>query len=361
MHQESTRNGPRTPAELQRLEKIALDPGVFAQKLDIVRGQTLMIRMAQADFNHASFLDDRVLDPSRRPGWLPNEELADAARLVDKPQALHLILHTGHVGSTLVSRACAEFGAVLSLREPLVLRNLADLHDGIGQIDSLIDLGQWNTLLGTHCMLWRRGFEDTAAVVLKATSSAARIAPDLLRLCDGRAIYLNLQAEPYLATLLAGDSSALDLRGHGPERIRRFARMYDGPIAPLATLTLGELAAMTWLVERLTQLRLKHSFGDRVLCIDFQDFLADVPAGLRAVMRHFDLPADAANIGRVARSAVFTRYSKAPEHAFSANQRAELLAASRIANSAAIHQGLAWLERYARESTEVAAALSFST
>jgi hypothetical protein len=53
---------------------------------------------------------------------------------------------------------------------------------------------------------------------VKATSSAARLAPAILSRNGTRAIYLNQRAESAIATLLAGQNSPLDLRGHGPGR-----------------------------------------------------------------------------------------------------------------------------------------------
>ena len=62
-------------------------------------------------------------------------------------------------------------------------------------------------------------------VIVKATSSAARIAPRLLA-DGGKAVYLTLCSKlGDFATLLAGENSILDLRGHGPERVRRFTKL----------------------------------------------------------------------------------------------------------------------------------------
>ncbi len=137
---------------------------------------------------------------------------------------LHFIFHTGHVGSTLVSRLLDETGQVLSLREPLPLRTLAEAHDVLHAPESLLGPQQFDRLLETLLRLWRRGYAATRAVVVKATSSAARLAPVLLeRSAGSRAIYLNLRAEPALATLLAGANSLIDLRGHGAERLKRLS------------------------------------------------------------------------------------------------------------------------------------------
>jgi hypothetical protein len=91
-------------------------------------------------------------------------------------------------------------------------------------------------------------------------------------------VYLNLGAEPYLATLLAGKNSAVDLRGHGPVRIRQLQARIQTPLAPLHALSLGELAAMSWLAETWNQHDAADRSGSRVLALDFDALLAMSPA-----------------------------------------------------------------------------------
>ena len=61
---------------------------------------------------------------------------------------------------------------VLSLREPLPLRTLADAHDLLRQPESLLGAGQFERLLELCTRLRRRGYAPTRSVVVKATSSA---------------------------------------------------------------------------------------------------------------------------------------------------------------------------------------------
>src|SRR4029077_2811820 len=82
-----------------------------------------------------------------------------------------------------------------------------------------------------------------------------------------KAVTLNVKAETYLATMLAAENSAVDLNAHGPERFHRLGRLLNAP--PPRPSNLGELAAMSWLVERLTQDNLFHAFEERVLPLDF--------------------------------------------------------------------------------------------
>jgi hypothetical protein len=338
------------------LALLPASPDAYPQQLDPIRDAVLVIRFDAASYRAASFLDDRILGPDTQGAWLPVGAIRDAMRGMGDERAVHFIFHTGHVGSTLVSRLLDETGDVLPLREPLPLRTLADAADVLALPESLLSAAQFDSHLAMFTRLWGRGYGDTRRVVLKATSAAGRLAvPLLARSAPSRAIYMNLRAEPYLAALLAGQNSPVDLRGHGPGRIRRLQSRLDTPLTPLHDLSLGELAAMSWLAESWTRNDALETFGDRVVALDFDDFLADVPEGMRLVLRHFGLTFDPPVISRLMRSPVLTRYSKAPEYEYTPGTRSELIAASRRANREEIRRGMAWLQRMAGLNGAVAA------
>jgi hypothetical protein len=271
---------------------------------------------------------------------------------------VHFIFHTGHVGSTLVSRLLDELGGVLPLREPLPLRTLADAHDVLAQPESLLSEGEFARCLALFMTLWGRGDDATRCVVVKATSIAGRIAaPILAGSAKSKAIYMNLRAEPYLATLLAGQNSPIDLRGHGQGRIRRLQARVGGPLAPLHALSLGELAAMSWLVESWTQDEALAQQPAKAIALDFERFLESVEESMGRVLAHFDLSCEARQLSALARSPALTRYSKAPEYAFTPSERLEILNQSRRDNRDEIRKGLAWLERIAQADPAAAAVL----
>lgn len=338
------------------LSRLPATPDTYPQKLDLVRQSVLVIRFDAAAYRAASFLDDRILSPATQGAWLPFAGIADAARRVTHRRPMHFIFHTGHVGSTLVSRLLDETGWVLSLREPLPLRTLAEAHDGLGRNDSLLSKLNFDTMLATFVSLWSRGYDATRGVVVKATSSAGRIATTILAGSGhSRALYLNLRAEPYLATLLAGQNSPVDLRGHGQERIRRLSsRLASAPPA-LHAMSIGELAAMSWLAETWAQRDAVERFSERVMALDFEAFLADVPASMARIIGHFGMEADARYLAQIGRSPVLTRYSKAPEFTYTPAVRAEVLRDSRRDNREEIRKGMQWLERVAASEAAVRA------
>jgi hypothetical protein len=350
---------PPNPVADELLAQVSASPDAYPQKIDLVGLAVLLVQFSPGAYRAASFLDDRILGVATKGAWLPLERIAGAARGVVGAKPLHFIFHTGHVGSTLVTRLLDETGMVLSLREPLPLRTLAEAHDALGRAESLLSEGQFSEILDLFLRLWSRGYDSTSTVVIKATSSAGRLAaPILAGAAAARAIYLNMRPEPYLATLLAGANSPLDLRGHGPERIRRLQARRGVPVSPLHALSLGELAAMSWLVESWTQRDAALRWAGRVLPVDFEAFLADVEDGIRRVAAHFELSLDDRQISAVAGGVAMARYSKAPEYAYSAALRAQILDDARRNHRDEIRKGMAWLERMAREDSAASAVVN---
>jgi hypothetical protein len=344
-----------TPEAL--LARLTATPDAYPQKLDLARQAWLVIEFAEAAYRAASFLDDRVLEPTTRGGWLLFDRVLEAAQRAADLKPVHFIFHTGHVGSTLVSRLLDETGAVLSLREPLPLRTFADAYDVLQHPESLLAPARFEELLTGQVRLWSRGYPATRCVVVKATSSAGRLAPTLLARSSTRAIYLNQRAESAITTLLAGQNSPLDLRGHGPGRMQRLCARLDRPLTPLHALSPGELAAMSWLTESVCRHDVLTRFAGQVLAVDFDAFLADVGGGMRRVLTQFGLPIDERQLSRLAASPVLTRYSKAPEHPYGPMLRTQVLETARREHRAEIDRGLAWLATLAQSDDTVAAVL----
>lgn len=354
-------SAPPNPLAEDLLALAASSPDGYLQKIDLVREAALITRIDRAGYRAASFLDDRILTSTTQGAWLPLPRVATALGHASSAHPLHYIFHTGHVGSTLASRLVEETSGTLALREPLPLRTLADAHDELAAPWSLLAPAQFAALT-TLCMAsWRRDHAHSPAVVVKATSTAGRIAAPLLAADPAaRAIYMNLRAEPYLTALLSGQHSPQDLRGHGPGRMRRLQARINAPLAPLYALSLGELAALSWLVETWSQHDAIAAFPDRVVAIDFDAMLAGTAETMATILRQFDLPVDKGRLARVQQSPVLGRYSKAPEYAYTPQLRAEVLGDARRTHSGEIRKGLAWLDTLARSDAGVDAVLARS-
>lgn len=344
------------PDPIQSLrDQLLIDPSLFAQKLDLLGQRTLFVRITASEYRQASFLDDRILTPATPATWVSFQDLAAALAGAAPSRPIHFIFHAGHVGSTLVSRLLEGAPGVMAVREPLALRALAEVHDGLGSIDSIVGPGQFKSLVHEQMILWGRGYAETRSVIVKATSTAARLGPFLLQHHPtARALYLNLRAEPYLAALLAGENSPIDLRGFAGERARRLKRLGVELPMPLHAMSIGELAAMTWAVERLTEAAIAESAKERVLSLDFENVLAGPEASLRAICSHFQIGAPEAYFTQIGQNPEWRRYAKGPEHPYSPSERAQALTEARTAKAGEIRKGLLWLDAMAARSAPIA-------
>ncbi len=345
-----------TAAGEEMLQRLASSSDIGVQSFDLVRDWALLVELGAATYRSASFLDERMLKPSMKGAWVELGRVVEAAHGIKFQHPLHFIFHTGHVGSTLVSRLLDETGGVFPLREPSALRQLAQTHDTLGRVDSLIDARGFGILLTAFLKLWGRGDGVAKAVVVKATSNVGRMAPTLLAAQpSARAIYLNLRAEPYIVALLSGANAFIDLRGHGPERFRRLGEYGVAELPPLHQHSRGELAAASWLVETWSQQKALDAGGPRMIAVDFDVLLRDIAGEIGRIVKHLGLPHTATYLANVGQSPVLTRYAKAPEQAYSPTLRVQVLAEARTREAEEIRKGLTWLDRMAAANASVAA------
>jgi len=302
-------------------QALAASPELFPHSLDVEKGTVTLIRLSEQAYRQASFLDTRVLTPTTQSRALPWRELAAAAEPL--PEAADFIFHIGHVGSTLLARLLGAHPKVFALREPMILRTLAqtDRYDHAPVLKLL-----------------SRTFRPEQRALVKATSFVSEIAPKITAR-GPRAIFMFVPAEIYLATILGGPNSRQEARVLGVARYSRLAARK--PIAQPASE--GELIAMSWACE-MTALQAVPD-TDRILWLDFDRFLAEPEASLAQCFRHIGIDATETEIGAILAGPDMRTYSKAQEYDYDAKLRGAVLAQARAQHGTEIARGLAWLER----------------
>src|SRR5262245_23446235 len=83
-------------------------------------------RTTRSEYESASFLDTRMSGPRPFDARVPWTDVDRAA--AGLPERCHFLFHISHVGSTLLSRLVGHHPKLFSLREPAILRTLADAH-----------------------------------------------------------------------------------------------------------------------------------------------------------------------------------------------------------------------------------------
>jgi hypothetical protein len=332
-------------------EDLGGSPALFPYMLDLPGDSVLFLRLSKTDYERASFLDARVHTPQVPSHALPWPQVVaaiDAARL---PERCGFIFHIGHVGSTLLSRLIGAHSRAFSLREPVILRTFAQLSGELEVRPQLLRKEDFDARLTGCLKLLSRTFETRQLPIIKATSFVSELATNLLsRASTPQAVMMFVSPESYIATILGGPNSRQEAKMLAPSRLLRLHRRIGAEAWQLASLSEGEVLALSWACEMSALAHAAHAGGGRVFWVNFDRFLLSPAALLSSVLRHFDIQgASEAETSSEVRAIVegpdMRRYSKAPEHAYDAALRHDVLNAARATHGAEIRRGLALLDR----------------
>ena len=288
-----------------------------------------LVRLDEAGYRSASFLDQRLFQTDKPRGRCTAAELSNAA--VHCPPSACYIFHIGHVGSTLISRLMGEEPGWLCVREPALLRQAA-----MGQPPTHLRL---SALIGLLSRTWRA--EQRA--LIKATSFVSELAETLLASTpDSRALLVFTAAQTYLRAILAGPNSRAESQALAPSRLERLRRRV-GAITVRTPACEGESIAMSWLCEASALRQAADKFPTRVGWLDFERFLLDPLPVLSAGFGALGARPHAPTLARALSGPLMREYSKAPEHAYDRELRRQLLAHAGQEHAREIQCGMAWL------------------
>jgi hypothetical protein len=304
----------------------------FEGNVDTVR----WVRLDESAYRTASFLDQRLLAGGYEQATCKTTLLrAAAAKLTPRS---HYLFHTGHVGSTLLSRLLGTHENLFSVREPSLLRTLADESN---QQQATADL---RTLLALFGRTWR----PNQSAVIKATSFVSELAHSVLA-SDSAAVAILMYTHPlsYLRGILGGPNSRVEARVLAPARQRRLARRLPNEDWLPSSQAEGELIAMSWLCEMTALHQAAVRFPSRVHWVDFDDFLRDPPRKLGRIFQVLGADTTLSQVEALASGPLMRQYSKAPEYAYDAALRREVHLSADFEHGPEIRRGMQWLERAA--------------
>lgn len=304
-------------------------PEWLAFEHDPAGDRVTLLRLTEADYRSASFLDQRVLRPGaelRQADWGALAPPDGARRDAD------YIFHIGNVGSTLISRLLGELPQVFALREPLLLRGFAAAPPD-------------ETRFATLAALLSRTFWPEQRANVKATSFASELAPRLVR-PGARALFLFASPDHYLENILAGENSWQTLQALSAARLARLQRRCPRLATDLSLMHDALRAALGWACE-MTSLgtaaaRLPEG---SVMWLDFDTFLAAPADYISRIAAHFGYALAPGESEALCAGPIMHRYSKAPEYDYSPALRREILADARRRHAAPIRDALNWLAR----------------
>ena len=142
---------------------LSQSPELFPHGLDVARDSVTLIRLTEADYARASFLDQRILAPGTISRTLPFADVRAAVEGSPLTERSDFIFHISHVGSTLLSRLLGRHSEIFALREPAILRTLAQMHADPASALRRWDGAEFEAHLATLLKLWSRTFRPDSS------------------------------------------------------------------------------------------------------------------------------------------------------------------------------------------------------
>lgn len=342
------------------LTGIGRSPDYFLHDLDFVNRRGLIVKLDEAVYRRASFLDQRALKADTRGAWFSWEALYHHAGGLKPAAPAHFIFHVSHCGSTLLSRLLAELPGDEPLREPLALLGLAMQRRELDKAVSRLDGPAWDRLFALVFALLSRSHRPGERVIVKATSAGANLLPPLgVHSPASRALLLYTDLEGWLANMLRDEQVRENGRFYAPAWFTDFHALTGRKDLHLAALSDSEQFAVNWLTGMLHFERARQQAPERVLLLDFEALLAEPVDALQKAGRFLGL--DTARAPQVAAGPLMKSYAKNVDRPYDGEQRQRELEESRRKNAEELLAGMKLAEKLCGEITALAPLRTYLT
>lgn len=316
------------------------DPDWLLFDINLVRAQSQWLRIPSSRRRQLAFMDQRLLGENFQRIGAPLS--AFAAQTAPVPEC-QWIFHAGHCGSTLLAQILGDTPHTGALREPQVLRTLADLKREAGLSWHRINETQWRQWFATVVGYLARPAETGQRhVLIKATSQCNNLTGSVLALPHRqRLLLLAVPLPVYLATMLRSDQHRLDVDGFLQAHMQDLLRRFPDLDIRIPDLSAPQKITITWLAHLLGFLETRERHPRRVMLLDFEQWLSDPVSVTAGICTHFGrAPMAADSVSRW-----LSRYAKSPGRAYSPQQRQADLTASMRQHHDEIQAAVHWLEK----------------
>lgn len=315
------------------------------------RGLTKFLVASEEILDQSPFIDIRFEPLAQAQFWVSTAELLalESRRDVPRPSPV-FIFHHAFVCSTLLARCLGRSDAFFSLKEPWILRRLADVKRARSSATSGT---AWRGLLCGYVSLLCRNFRTGRVPVIKATNVANNLLEDLLAFMPGqRVLYLYSDLEGFLISVLRkSDDTKQKMPALAQSFLQDgdFVQRFPGLGAPAQMAPL-QASALVWLVSLYNFQRIASRHERTALrTLDARDFMRDPPGTLAHVGRFFGHVPDAGEIMRMTDRAVLGANAKDPAQPYSPGQRQIDMDATASRHCRELADVRAWIEPLAAE------------
>jgi hypothetical protein len=319
------------------------DPAWFPVTVDAGADQLGFVHTGRAALSAAPFLDARFAPPDAATPVALATVRASTDSAAARP--VPLVFHTAFCCSTLLASALDRPGTVLSLKEPDLLMQLANLRRVPG--DYARDDRRFAALLQLALALLGRRFAPDERVLVKPTNAANLLMPWALDLAHP-ALLLHVELADFLVSVLKKGEAGRYFVRHLFNILRLDRPDIDGwPERQRMLLTDLQVAALVWQMQMDLYLQVLSVPGalTRVRTLHAAQLLSRPRDALGAVDRFFQLGLGARALDDAVAGPTFSRHSKFVDVDYDSTQREAERRDVEQVHGKAIAATLKWAEK----------------
>ncbi|MBE9548522.1 MAG: hypothetical protein IMF09_03870 [Proteobacteria bacterium] len=245
----------------------------------------------------APFVDIRFLPLAQGEFSIAAKELYALEKMhgIKRPQSA-FIFHHAFVCSTLLARCLNQIDAFFSLKEPWILRRLADIKRS--QYHSMNDK-KWAEMFSCHLGLLAKNYHSGKAPVIKVTNVANNLIVDILRyLPEDKILYLYSDLRSFLVSnLKKPQETQVKMPGLAINFFKDsdLARKYP-QFCDIGRLSFLQVCALIWVLNLYNFKSSTEQQLQNVKTLEMNDFLEDMGGSLKRLSRYFNHSASSGEV-----------------------------------------------------------------
>ncbi|KUJ83367.1 hypothetical protein AWR36_005750 [Microbulbifer flavimaris] len=333
------------------LENLLYSPNYLLQKIDITKDVYIFQHVSAKSYKNSAFLDMRIKDGLNEYFEVPRSSLD---KILDsgayRRKTPKYIFHPSFTGSTFASRALHSPGVSLGIREPWILREVADIKRQLIFSNNFSE-SDWRPFIRRIAALVGKSYLQDEVPVIKPSNVSNNLIGDLLSLDDDtRGVYLYTDLDTYIC---ANINKPQETKGTIPTLATVFGR--DLNREPWMTSThfyeLSHIKTVValWHIQHQQLLRLLRDFGDKLLPVYSEDLFSHPESTLMRIDSFLSLGIPEDKINSIRLSPVYQSDSKNAQRAYNPALRSERYQAILEEHRAEIAEAKEWFDQLSGE------------